>query len=308
MHTEREPAFWSVPASEILQELQTGAEGLKSPESEERLTTYGANILKPKKRLDSLKILLSQFKSPITLILLFAAVVSFFLHDPTDTVIIVTIILISSLLGFWQEKGAADAFEKLMATVQIRATVLRDGEKKEVPIEEVVPGDIILLSSGDIIPADCLILESKNLFVSEATLTGETYPAEKETGVLKADTPLGKRKNSLWMGTSVVSGSGKAVAVFTGKETEFGKISARLKLGPPETEFEKGITHFGHFLMEITMIMVTAIFAINVYLQRPVLDSILFSLALAVGLTPQLLPAIISVNLSHAQGKWRRRE
>lgn len=258
--------------------------------------------------MDSLKILLSQFKSPITLILLFAAVVSFFLHDPTDTVIIVTIILISSLLGFWQEKGAADAFEKLMATVQIRATVLRDGEKKEVPIEEVVPGDIILLSSGDIIPADCLILESKNLFVSEATLTGETYPAEKETGVLKADTPLGKRKNSLWMGTSVVSGSGKAVAVFTGKETEFGKISARLKLGPPETEFEKGITHFGHFLMEITMIMVTAIFAINVYLQRPVLDSILFSLALAVGLTPQLLPAIISVNLSHAQGKWRRRE
>jgi Mg2+-importing ATPase len=296
---EREPAFWSVPASEMLRELQTGTEGLKSSEIEERLKTYGANILKPKKRSDTLKILLSQFKSPITLILLFAAGVAFFLHDTTDAIIIVTIILISSLLGFWQEKGAADAFEKLLATVQIRAAVLRDGEKKEIPVEEVVPGDIIILSSGDIIPADCLILESKDLFVSEATLTGETYPAEKEAGVLKAEIPLGKRTNSLWMGTSVVSGSGKAVAVFTGKETEFGKVSARLKLRPPETEFEKGIRRFGHFLMEITMIMVTAIFAINVYLNRPVLDSILFSLALAVGLTPQLLPAIISVNLSH---------
>lgn len=298
-YKERELAFWSVPVSEILQELQAGPEGLKGSESIARLKIYGANVLKPRKRSDTLKILISQFKSPITLILLFAAGMSFFLHDPTDTIIIVTIIFISSLLGFWQEKGASDAFEKLLATVQIRAAVLRDGEEKEVPVEEVVPGDIVVLNSGDIVPADCLILDSKDLFVSEATLTGETFPVEKETGVLKAETPLGKRTNSLWMGTSVVSGNGKAVAIFTGGETEFGKVSAKLKLGPPETEFEKGITQFGHFLMEVTMLMVTAIFAINVYLQRPILDSFLFSLALAVGLTPQLLPAIISVNLSH---------
>ena len=298
-HKERELAFWSVPVSEMLQELQTRSEGLKGSESSERLKTYGANILKPKKRSDALKILFSQFKSPITLILLFAAGMSFFLHDRMDTIIIVTIIFISSLLGFWQEKGASDAFEKLLATVQIRVAVLRDDEEKEVPVEEIVPGDIIIFKSGDIVPADCLILDSKDLFVSEATLTGETFPVEKETGVLKAETPLGKRTNSLWMGTSVVSGSGKAVAIFTGEETEFGKISAKLKLRPPETEFEKGIAQFGHFLMEVTMLMVTAIFAINVYLQRPILDSFLFSLALAVGLTPQLLPAIISVNLSH---------
>lgn len=298
-HREREHAFWSIPVSEILQELQTGPEGLKGSESMERLKIYGANILKPKKRSDALKILFSQFKSPITLILLFAAGMSFFLHDRMDTIIIVTIIFISSLLGFWQEKGASDAFEKLLATVQIRAAVLRDGEEKEVPVEEIVPGDIIIFKSGDIVPADCLILDSKDLFVSEATLTGETFPVEKENGVLKAETPLGKRTNSLWMGTSVVSGSGKAVVIFTGEETEFGKISAKLKLRPPETEFEKGIAQFGHFLMEVTMLMVTAIFAINVYLQRPILDSFLFSLALAVGLTPQLLPAIISVNLSH---------
>ena len=283
----------------MLQELQTTTEGLKGSESSERLKIYGANILKPKKRSDALKILLSQFKSPVTLLLLFAAGLSFFLQESTNTIIIVTIIVISSLLGFWQEKGAADAFEKLLSAVQIRATVLRDGKKTEVPVEEIVPGDIIILNAGDMIPADCLILESNDLFVSEATLTGESYPVEKSVGALKAESPLAKRVNSLWMGTSVVSGSGKALVVFTGKETEFGKISETLRLRPPKTEFEEGVSHFGYFLMEVTMLMVVAIFAINVYLQRPVLDSFLFSLALAVGLTPQLLPAIISVNLSH---------
>ena len=292
-------AFWSIPVSDMLQELQTTSEGLKGSEGIERLKKYGANVLKPKKGSDALNILLSQFKSPITLILLFAAGLSFFLHEITDAVIIITIVLISSLLGFWQEKGAADAFEKLLTTVQIRATVLRDGGEKEVLVEEIVPGDVIILNAGDMIPADCLILDSKDLFVSEATLTGETYPVEKLAGTLKAETSLAQRINSLWMGTSVVSGNGKALIVFTGKETEFGKISETLKLRSPETEFEKGVARFGHFLMEVTMLMVIAIFAINVYLQRPILDSFLFSLALAVGLTPQLLPAIISVNLSH---------
>ena len=257
------------------------------------------NILRPKKSSNALKILLSQFKSPITLILLFAAGLAFFLHETMDTIIITTIILISSLLGFWQEKGSADAFEKLLSVVQIKAAVLRDGRETEIPVAEIVPGDIIILNAGDMIPADCLILDSNDLFISEATITGESYPVEKSVGALKAEIPLAQRINSLWMGTSVVSGSGKALVVFTGKETEFGKISETLKLRPPETEFERGVANFGHFLMEVTMLMVLAIFVINVYLQRPVLDSFLFSLALAVGLTPQLLPAIISVNLSH---------
>lgn len=291
--------FWSVPVPEMLQKLQTTAKGLSSSESSERLKKYGANLLKPKKSSDALRILLSQFKSPITIILLFAAGLSFSLGDTTDTIIIVTIVFISSLLGFWQEKGAADAFEKLLSAVEVKAAVLRDKEEKEVPIEQIVPGDIVILNAGDIIPADCLILESKGLFVNEATLTGETYPVEKSTKTLKAETSLAQRTNSLWMGTSVESGSGRALVVFTGKKTEFGEISEELKTSTPETEFERGIAKFGHFLLEVTMLMVIAIFAINVYLQRPILDSFLFSLALAVGLTPQLLPAIISVNLSH---------
>ena len=166
-------------------------------------------------------------------------------------------------------------------------------------IEKVVPGDIILVNAGDVIPADCRILESRDLFVDEATLTGETYPAEKSTALLPADTILSGRTNVLWMGTHVVSGSGKAVVVATGKKTKFGEVSQQLKLRPPETEFEHGIRRFGYFLMEVTLVLVIVIFAINVYLARPILDAFLFSLALAVGLTPQLLPAIISINLAH---------
>ena len=291
--------FWSFQTSEMLEKLEATPKGLTSEQAQRRLSLYGANLLKPSKRSDSLTILIGQFKSPIILILLFAAGLSFFLHDTADALIIFIIILISGILGFWQEKGAANAFKKLVATVQIKSTVLRDGEKIEIPVDGIVPGDIVALNAGDIIPADCFILESRDLFVNEATLTGETFPVEKEVKILKAETPLGQRVNSLWMGTNVVSGSANVLVVLTGKETEFGKVSERLKLRPAETEFEKGVTRFGYLLMEITLLMVIAIFAINVYLARPILDSFLFSLALAVGLTPQLLPAIVSVNLSH---------
>src|SRR6185503_14143172 len=136
-------------------------------------------------------------------------------------------------------------------------------------------------------------------FVDEAMMTGETFPVEKSIGVLKAASPLGQRTNSVWMGTHMVSGTGRALVVGTGKSTECGKLSERLKRRPPETDFERGIRQFGYFVMELTVVLVVAIFAVNVYLARPVLEAFLFSLALAVGLTPQLLPAIISINLAH---------
>jgi Mg2+-importing ATPase len=292
-------AFWCVSASEMLQRLGTAKEGLSSEEARQRLARYGSNLLKPQKRSNVLTLLLGQFKSPIILILLFATGLSFFLHDPVNALIILTIVLVSGLLGFWQEHSATNAVEKLLAMVQIKATVLRDGSPHEIPVEEIVPGDIVILNAGDIVPGDSLVDESKDLFVDEATLTGETYPVEKSAGVLAAETPLGQRTNALWMGTHVVSGSAKALVISTGKQTEFGKVSERLRLRPQETDFEHGIRRFGYFLMEVTLVLVMAIFAINVYLARPVLDSLLFSLALAVGLTPQLLPAIISINLSH---------
>jgi Mg2+-importing ATPase len=296
--SQYQQSYWSVPASEFLQRLQTTTKGLTEDEAVKRLKQYGSNFLKPEKRSDALALLLAQFKSPVTLILIFAGALSYFLSDPVDALIILIIILISSLLGFWQERGATNAVKKLLSIVKTKADVLRDGKQRQIPLEEIVPGDVVLLSAGDLIPGDCLILQSKDLFVNEATLTGETFPVEKTAGVLPQETMLSHRTNSLFMGTNIASGSAEAVVAGTGSSTEFGKVSARLKLRPPQTEFERGVQRFGYLLMEVTLVLVVATFAINVYFARPVLESLLFSLALAVGLTPQLLPAIISINLA----------
>ena len=291
--------FWNLPADQVLVKVQSTPQGLSSEDAKQRLTQYGANSLKQKQQSHTLTLLLNQFNSPIILILIFAAILSSFLKDTIDAVIILVIVLASGLLGFWQERGAADAVQKLLEMVEIKASILRDGQAQDVPVDEVMPGDIVLLSAGGSIPGDCLILESQTLSVDEATLTGETYPVAKEPGVLPGETGLGQRTNSLFMGTHIVSGNATAVVVNTGKATEFGKVSERLKFRPPETEFESGVRKFGYFLLEVTLTLVILIFAANIYLQRPVLDSFMFSLALAVGLTPQLLPAIISINLAH---------
>jgi Mg2+-importing ATPase len=296
---EHRNAFWNIPAERQLKLLSTSAQGLSNEEVDKRIKHYGANQLNSKKQTGNLRLFFAQFKSSIILILLFATGLSFYLHDRVDAAIILTIVLISGLLGFWQEKGAVSAIEKLLEIVQIKVNVLRDGKASEIAAENLIPGDIILLKAGDVIPGDCLILNSDNLFVDEAVLTGESYPVEKLPGVLPVETALSQRTNALWMGTHVQSGDGKALVIATGQSTEFGKLSLRIKLKAPETEFESGIRHFGYLLMEITLILVMLIFAANVYFEKAVLDSFLFALALAVGLTPQLLPAIISINLAH---------
>ena len=300
--------FWSLPTDQVLQQMHSTTAGLSRQDAKQRLSEFGANSLKQKHKSSAWMLLLNQFKSPIILILIFAAVLSIFLKDAADAIIILTIVFISGLLGFWQERGASNAVEKLLALVQVKATVLRDGQSQEIPNEEVVRGDIVLLSAGKNIPGDCLVLESKDLSVNEAALTGETYPVDKLSGVLPAETGLSQRTNSLYLGTNVISGTAKAVVVHTGKETEFGKVSERLKLRPSETEFERGLSKFGYFLMEVTLILVVLIFVANVYLHRPVLESFLFSLALAVGLTPQLLPAIVSVNLARGAKKMAKKQ
>jgi Mg2+-importing ATPase len=303
-------AFWSLTPSDLFRQLGTGERGLSSEEARTRLARLGANVLRPRRRAGMANLLLSQFKSPIILILLFAACLAFFLGQHTDALIILTIVLGSGLLGFWQERGATGAVDALLARVRIKATVLRDGEEIEVPLEEVVPGDVAVLNAGDLIPADCLILESKDLYVDEAALTGETFPAEKTPCCrpLPEETPLGQRSNTLFLGTHVVSGTARVIVVRTGTATEFSQVSRRMALGRPETEFERGVRRFGYLLMEVTLILVIAIFAINVTLARPVLDSFLFSLALAVGLTPQLLPAIVTINLAHGARRMAARK
>ncbi len=291
--------FWSVPQEDLLHRLRSTPQGISAEEARRRLVGGPSHMIKAGRWTRALSLLVAQFKSPIILILVFAAVLSLFLGEASDALIILSIVLASGLLGFWQEWGAADVLEKLLALVQTRASVLRDGRPVDVPSEQVVPGDVVLLHAGDVIPGDGRVLDEKDLFVAEATLTGETFPVEKATGSVPPDSPLGGRTNCVFLGTSVVSGTARILVVHTGRDTEFGRISGSLRLRPPETAFELGIRRIGYLLLEVTLLLVLAIFAINVALHRPVLESFLFSVAIAVGLTPQLLPAIISVNLAH---------
>src|SRR5580704_6860459 len=192
-------SFWSLDSKVALQMLSCSTSGLSAATAEDRLKTYGPNTLKGAAHSSGILLFLSQFKSPITLLLIAAALLSIGLGDLTDAVIILIIILISSFLGFWQEKGAAHAVEELLKMVQIRCRLQRDGVEKEWPMETVVPGDVVILSAGDVIPCDSLILDSKELFIDEAAFTGETYPVEKNAGVLPVDTALSKRSNALLM-------------------------------------------------------------------------------------------------------------
>lgn len=297
--TDTRQAFWNIPADELLSSLGTSVQGLSRKDAEDRFLHSGSQLTGTHAKTNATTLFLFQFKSPVILLLLFAATLSFVLSDAADTIIILIIVFVSGVLGFWQERGAANAMQKLLATVQITAKVIRDGSAVDIPVAQVVQGDVIILSAGDVITGDSRLLESNDLFVDEACLTGETFPVEKVAGALPTETALSARTNVLFMGTHVVTGTAKAAVVFAGKETEFGKISETLKLRQPETEFERGIRQFGYLLMEVTFLLLITVFAINVFFSRPVLESLIFALALAVGVTPQLLPAIISVNLAH---------
>lgn len=301
-------AFWQLPVEAAFAHIAANPGGLTSPEAQARRARFGPNTIEGARRRDALRLLLRQFESPIVLILVVATVLSGVLGDATDAVIILAIIAMSGLLGFWQERGATRAVEALLAVVQVKAEVLRDGHPVEVPIGEIVPGDVVLLNAGDIAPGDCLIIESRTLLVDEATLTGETYPVEKTPGVAAADSPIAQRTNALFMGTHVVSGSGRALVMRTGSATEFGQVSAHLRARPVPTGFERGMTAFGYLLMRAMVLLVAAIFVVNVVLARPLIDAALFSLALAVGLTPQLLPAIVTISLSQGARLMARRQ
>ena len=290
--------YWSKPPADLLAALRSSPDGLCSEEAELRLSQSGPNVLEAKKKATALGVFISQFKSPIILILLFATAVSALLKDWVDAVIILAIVLGSALLSFLQEYSASTAAEKLRAQVTAKSTVLRDGQARQVPAEEVAPGDVVLLSAGSLVPADGVLLEAHDLFINQAVLTGETFPVEKCADPVASEASLAQRTNCVFMGTNVSSGSARALVVQTGPATAFGQIAKKLTLRPPETEFEHGVRRLGYLLTEVMFVLVLGVFAANVFFNKPVLDSLLFSIALAVGLTPQLLPAIINVNLS----------
>ena len=290
--------YWSQPHEALLQTLGTSSSGLTQLEAQRRLEQYGPNRLQDQKRASNIGLFLNQFKSPITLILLFATGISAVLRDWIDALIILVIVFSSAILSFVQEYNANNASEKLRSKVATKSDVVRDNQSRTIPTWQVVPGDIALLSAGSLVPADGLVLAAKDFFVNQAALTGESVPVEKNPGLVSAGAGLAGRTNMVFMGTNVRSGNARILVVQTGKDAVFGQLASHLALRPPQTEFERGIRHLGYLLSEIMLIMVLAIFFFNVFFHKPVLDSLLFSVALAVGLTPQLLPAIININLS----------
>jgi len=290
--------FWSKEVYEIAQTVNSSINGLSEKDAQDVLKCVGPNRIQSKQRVTPLGLFLNQFKSPIVLILIFATVISAFLQDWVDAVIILLIVMGSALLSFYQEYNANNAAEKLRAQVSLKTEVLRDGKPASVPTDEIVPGDVVILSAGSLIPADGLVIEARDFFVNQAVLTGETFPVEKMPGIIPESAGLAERTNVVFMGTDVRSGNAKVLIVQTGLLTAFGQIANRLTLRPPETEFERGIRKLGYLLTEVMFVLVLGILFFNILFHKPVLDSFLFSIALAVGLTPQLLPAIININLS----------
>lgn len=291
-------AYWSIPAGEAVRHYGSAPSGLTPAEAAERLKLYGENSVKGQKKTSAARLLLSQFKNPIVLILILATVISAVMGELIDASIIFLIILASAVLSFLQEYSAGNAIEELRAKVQAKSAVLRGGVELVIPSREVVPGDIVRLSAGSLVPADGLVLESLDFYVNQSILTGEAFPAEKTPAPVPVEASLENRTNCVFMGTSASRGTATVLIVKTGEDTEFGDIAKKLKLRPPETEFERGVRRFGYLLTKIMLILTLAVFAINVLYSRPAIDSLLFSVALAVGITPQLLPAIISIALS----------
>ncbi len=299
--------WWRLAAPELLAALSARERGLSGAEVAERQAVHGPNRLQDRDQASPLRLFLDQLRSPLVLILLFAASVSAIVREWTDAAIIIVVVLGSAILGFVQEYRASSAIAKLRSHVTLRARVLRDGVEQQVPAESLVPGDMVLLTAGSLVPADGLVLEADDFFVNQAVLTGETFPMEKIPAPVAADAGIAARTNTVFMGTSVRSGSARVLLVETGRRTVFGQVADRLSLRPPETEFERGIQRFGYLLTQVMVAMVLVVLAANILLDKPPVDSLLFALALAVGLAPELLPAIISITLAHGALQMAKR-
>ncbi|VTU21651.1 magnesium-translocating P-type ATPase [Variovorax sp. RA8] len=280
--------------------------GLTAAQAALRLAKYGPNAIDAPRRAGAIGLYARQFKSPLVLILIVASVVSLVATEWVDAGVVLVIVLGSTILGFVQEYIASNAVERLRSQVTIRALVVRDGIELMLPSAEVVPGDVVRLSAGSLVPADGLVLEAKDFFVSQAVLTGETFPVEKMPGTVAPAAGLTERSNCVFMGTSVRSGTARVLVAATGKQSVFGQIAGKLALRPALTEFERGIQRFGYLLTRIMLVMVMTVLAINIFMAKPPIESLLFALALAVGLAPELLPAIISVTLSHGAKRMAR--
>lgn len=295
---EKYYAYAKTDVNDILKEFNTSMNGLSDSEAKERIKKYGYNDpVKHDKRPAIIQFLL-KFTNPLIVVLLFIAVFTLFYAEKFSAIFIFLMILISVCISFFQEYRSDKDIEKLIELVSVKITVVRNGKRRDINIHELVPGDIIEVSAGDIIPADVRIIESKDLFINESSLTGESFPVEKIHEALQSVDAINDLKNTGFMGTSVVSGSATCIVLMTGKYTEFSHIAKNIAKDNFETSFDRGIRDFTWLMIKFVLVLVVAIFAINALLKGNIIEAILFSLAVAVGLTPEMLPMLVTINLA----------
>ncbi|WP_440949334.1 magnesium-translocating P-type ATPase [Methanosphaerula subterraneus] len=288
----------TLPIEDLFLALNSSAQGLTTENAEAQRLQYGRNDISSKKKESVILQFLKQFTNPLVLILLFAALISIAVGEVTNAAIIISIILISVILDFFQRYRAENAAALLTKKIIARARVQRDEKEEEIPIVDLVPGDLISLTAGDMIPADARLLTARDFFVNESSLTGEPYPVSKSETLLDPDKPLAQAENYVFLGTSVISGTARAIITKTGLFTEYGKIAKTLVERPPETDFEHGLKQFSYLMSKFVFSLVILVFFVNALYKQDILQSLLFSVALAVGMTPELLPMILSLNMT----------
>lgn len=291
-------AYWAQPAEQVMQSLKTTASGLSKAAAAERLRTFGPNQVHDEQTLSRTRVLARQLASPLLLLLLFAAGISLLTGEWVQASVVLSIVIASAAIGYRREYRAHAAAARLRNRVRTRTKVLREGREQSELLEHIVPGDIVLLCAGNLVPADALILEATDCYVSESVLTGESFPVEKRPGPVAAEAPLAQRANCVFLGTNVRSGTLRCLVVATGEATQFGGVAKRLVLERPLTEFDRGIRRFGYLLTSAMLVIVLVVLVAHVLRGSPLVDTLLFSIALAVGLSPELLPAILSVSLA----------
>ena len=301
--------FWQIPLDQLLAELGATPQGLGAAEAQNRLRQFGPNSLARESRFAPVAEILRLFLNPLVLILLGAAAVSAVTGERVSAAIIITIVLLSVLVNFYQSFQARRAVEELRSQIAAKASVIRDRREQEIAVAGLVPGDVVVLNAGDLVPADARLLEEKDLQVRESALTGESLPVEKEVADLTGGSvSISEATNSVFLGTTVQTGLATAVVARTGAATAFGAIAARVSQRSPETEFDRGIHRFGAMVTRVILLLVVFVFAVNVWFHRPLLESLLFSIALAVGLTPELLPVVISATLAQGARTMARKQ
>lgn len=297
----------SEPIGQLYQRLQSSEAGLTEAQAKQRLAALPnkKKISGPFQR--NLHLLARQFANPLVILLIVAVLLSALLGETSDVIIILLILLATALTGFLQEANAGRAVERLQQLIAVKHVVLRDALETERPTEDLVPGDILVFNAGDIISADCRIITSNELHVNESALTGESFPVEKYDGEVAADAALGQKHNCLWKGANIISGTAKALVVAIGNDTVFGQLSKDLDR-EEETAFEKGIKSFGFFLLRITVLLSLIILVSNLFFHKPFFESLLFSLALAVGMAPEMLPAIMTFSMAAGAKKMLKKK